>query len=74
MTEPMSAHMFVWFVTLCVGGVSAVWVVFDAINLARTLKLDRTDPVVRDRHFGYVIGMIIGTIGVIGTLKFHGIV
>jgi hypothetical protein len=74
MTEPMSASAFTWFVTFCVGGLSAVWVVYDAINLARTLGLDRSDPVVRDRHFGYVMGMVIGAIGVIGTLKFHGLV
>ena len=74
MTEPMSAHMFVWFITFCVAGLSAVWFVYDGINLARALKLDRNDPVVRDRHFGYVMGMIMGLIGVIGALKFHGVV
>jgi hypothetical protein len=74
MTEPMSATTFAWFITFAVGGVSALWFVYDAANLARTLKLDRSDPSVRDRHFGYVMGMIMGTIGVIGALKFHGIV
>jgi hypothetical protein len=29
---------------------------------------------VRDRHFGYVMGIIIGALGVLGCLKFHGVV
>jgi hypothetical protein len=74
MTEPMSASTFTWFITFAVGGVSALWFVYDAINLARALKLDRSDPSVRDRRFGYAMGIIMGTIGVIGALKFHGVV
>ncbi len=70
----MSASAFVWFVTIAVGGLSAVWIVYDAINFVRAFGLDRSDPVVRDRHFGYVMGIVIGAIGVIGALKFHGVV
>jgi hypothetical protein len=74
MTELMSASAFTWIITFAVGGLGAVWLVYDAVNLARTLELDRSDPVVRDRHFGYAMGMIMGAIGVIGALKFHGVV
>jgi hypothetical protein len=74
MTEPMSASAFAWFITFAVGGVSALWLVYDGVNLARALKLDRSDPVVRDRHFGYAMGLVMGTIGVIGALKFHGVI
>jgi hypothetical protein len=73
-TEPMSATLFAWLLTVAVGGVSALWFVYDSVNLARVLKLDRNDPSVRDRRFGYTMGIIMGTIGVIGALKFHGIV
>jgi hypothetical protein len=38
------------------------------------MKLDPGDPSVRDRRFGYAMGVLMGTIGVIGALKFHGIV
>ena len=74
MSEPMSASAFAWFITFCVGGLGAAWFVYDGINLARALKLDRADPVVRDRRFGYAMGMLMGTIGVIGALKFHGVI
>ncbi|HEY1548979.1 MAG TPA: hypothetical protein VGG28_14240 [Kofleriaceae bacterium] len=74
MTEPMSATTFNWFITFAVGGVSALWFVYDAVNLANALKLDRTNPTVRDRRFGYAMGVIMGSIGVLGALKFHGVV
>jgi hypothetical protein len=74
MTEPMSASVFTWIVTFAVGGLGALWLVYDAVNLANAFRLDRSDPVVRDRRFGYAMGMVMGAIGVIGALKFHGVV
>jgi hypothetical protein len=64
---------FTWFLTLQTGVLAGVWLIYDAINLARTRRADRRDPVVRDKHFGYVIGMIIGVIGLVGTLRFRGV-
>lgn len=69
----MSASAFDWFITLVTGGVAGAWFVYDAVNLARARGLDGTDPKVRDRRFGYVMGMIIGVIGVVGALKFQGV-
>ncbi len=74
MNELMSPNAFKWFLTIITGGVAGAWFVYDTINLIRTRSLDRSDPVVRDRHFGYVMGIIIGLAGVIGTLRFHDIV
>ena len=74
MNELMSATAFKWFLTILTGGLAGAWFVYDSINLIRTRNLDRSDAVVRDRHFGYVIGIIIGVIGVLGCLKFHGVV
>jgi hypothetical protein len=48
--------------------------VYDSINLIRTRKLDRSEGSVRDKHFGYVMGILIGLVGVIGCLRFHDIV
>lgn len=73
MSEPMSASLFAWFVTIAVGGLGAVWFVYDAVNLAKSLRLDRSNPSVRDRHFGYVMGMLMGIIGVVGVLRYHGV-
>jgi len=74
MNELMSATAFKWFLTILTGGLAGAWFVYDSINLIRTRNLDRTDAVIRDRHFGYVMGIIIGVIGVLGCLKFHGVV
>jgi len=69
----MSDTQFDWFLTLAVALLAAVWFVYDAINLIRLAGADGRDPVVRDKRFGYVIGMIIGVIGLVGVLRFRGV-
>ncbi|MEO8549811.1 MAG: hypothetical protein ABI678_07550 [Kofleriaceae bacterium] len=68
----MTDLQFRWFLTLLTGGVSFVWFIFDARNLARTRGLSSADPKVRDRRFGYVMGLVIATIGVLGSAKYQG--
>ena len=70
----LSPHAFKWFLTLITGILAGVWFFYDSINLIRTRKADRSNPVVRDKHFGYVIGIAIGIIGVYGCLRFQGVV
>jgi hypothetical protein len=74
MNEIMSATAFTWILTGLVGGLSAVWLVYDARNLWRARAADGSDPLVRDRRFGYSIGIVIALIGLLGTLRFHGVV
>ena len=74
MNELMSPNAFKWLLTILTGGLAGVWVIYDAFNLYRSRNLDRGDAVVRDRHFGYVMGMVIGLVGIVGCLKFHGVV
>jgi hypothetical protein len=69
----MSALAFKWAVTLLTGIVAGGWLIYDAINLIRTRKHDRGDPVVRDKHFGYVMGIVIGVLGIIGCLRFYDV-
>jgi len=69
----LSDHAFHWFLMIVTGGVAAVWFVYDLSSLYRSRTADRGDPDVRDRRFGYVVGMLIGLIGVIGVLRFHGV-
>jgi hypothetical protein len=74
-TDPIvSATTFKWFLILITGGVSALWLVYDVINLVRARHLDRSVGVNRDKHFGYVMGILIASVGVIGALKFQGII
>jgi hypothetical protein len=69
----VSAGAFKWFLTLQTGVLAGVWLIYDAINLVRTRKSDRRDPIVRDKRFGYVMGMVIGIIGLVGVLRFQGV-
>jgi len=69
----MSDDAFRWFVTFLTGGLAASWLVYDTINILRIRRADGGDPLVRDKRFGYVMGMIIGVVGIIGCLRFHGV-
>lgn len=67
----MSADQFRWFVTLITGGVSAIWFLSDARKLIRTGREDGANPSVRDRRFGYTMGLVIATIGIVGSAKLN---
>jgi len=73
MNDLMSPAAFKWFLTLLTGGLAGTWVIYDTFNLIRTRKLDRAEGAVRDKHFGYVIGIAVGVIGVLGCLRFHDV-
>lgn len=73
MNELMSASAFKWFITLLTGGMAGSWLVYDTINLIRTRNADRKNPIVRDKHFGYVMGIAIAIVGLVGCLRFHDV-
>jgi len=73
MTDPMSPHAFKVFITFLTGSLASAWLVYDSINLIRFRNLDRNDAIVRDRHFGYGMGVVIGAVGVIGCLLFWNV-
>lgn len=74
MNQPMSPHAFRWFLTILTFALAAPWVIYDTRNLIVTRKLDRSDPVVRDRRFGYVIGIFVGGVGTLGCLLFQNVI
>jgi hypothetical protein len=59
------------FLSAAVGLVAGAWLVVDAINLARARKAGASDPVTRDRRFGYLMGVIIAAVGVVGVVKHY---
>lgn len=67
----VSSTSFEMFCSVATAGLGGVWLAYDLRNLARALREDRRDPLVRDRLFGYVIGMIIGAVGVVGVVAHH---
>ncbi len=76
MSEPLlvSPDTFKWTITLITGIVAGIWLVYDALKLFWLRKQDGDDPVIHDKRFGYVCGVIIGIIGVSGCLRFHGVI
>lgn len=71
--ELVSPKVFTWFLTLIVGVVAAAWLAYDGYNLARARKRTR-DPLEQDRRFGYLMGVVIGAVGIWGCLRYHGLV
>jgi hypothetical protein len=69
----VSDTAFRLFLSAITGGVAAVWIVHDLVLIARLRGADRRDPLVADKRFGYAMGIVIGVIGVIGTLRFNGV-
>ena len=75
MNDQLVSHtVFVWFLSLFTGIVAFTWFVYDAIKLYWLRNADKRDPVVHDKRFGYGIGVLIGAIGVVGVLRYHGVV
>jgi hypothetical protein len=66
----MSDWAFRLFLSLITGGVAAFWVIHDLVLIAR---LRGRGPLVADKRFGYAMGIVIGMLGVIGTLRFNGV-
>lgn len=74
MNEIMSPDAFKWFLTILTGGLAGSWVIYDVINLIRIRHANKRDPLVRDKIFGYLMGIVIGVVGVYGCLRFHDVV
>jgi hypothetical protein len=68
-----SDAVFRALLSIVTGGVAAAWIVHDAVLLLRLRGADRRDPLVADKWFGYLMGILIGTIGVVGTLRYNGV-
>jgi hypothetical protein len=65
--------IFRLLISLITGVVAGAWTIHDLVLLARLRGANRRDPLVADQRFGYVMGIVIGMIGVVGTLRFNGV-
>jgi hypothetical protein len=66
----VSDEAFRWFLTLATGVVAGIWCFYDARSLWRSRR-NEPSPLLRDKQFGYLMGMVIGAIGVLGSLHFQ---
>ena len=72
MTE-LPDGVFRFLLSALTGGLAGAWLIHDLVLLARLRRTDLRDPLIRDQRFGYLIGIVIGAIGLVGTLRFNGI-
>jgi len=52
---------------------ASLWAGYDVILLARLRGRGKGDPLVGDQRFGYAMGIAIGLLGLVGTLRFNGV-
>ncbi len=71
--ELVSVEALSWIVTAMTGIFAGAWLVYDVRNLTTLRGKDFSDPLIRDRCFGYLMGITIAVIGLVGVLRFHGI-
>jgi hypothetical protein len=64
----MSESAFDWLLCGLTFGLAFPWIFFDSFNLWKLRKADSKDPIIRDRRFGYFIGICVGLAGTIGVL------
>ena len=69
----LSDGAFKLFISLFTGVLAGAWTVHDLVLIARLRGDGRRDPLVADQRFGYVMGIVIGIIGIVGTLRFNGV-
>jgi hypothetical protein len=59
---------FQWFVIAMVWAIAAGWAMKDLIAITKRWKYRKEN---HDEIFGYVMGILLGTVGMIGAVKFH---
>ena len=75
MTE-LPDGVFRALISLCTGGFAGAWLIHDLLLLARAARHRRNgrgDRLLADQMFGYVVGIAIGGVGLVGTLRFNGV-
>lgn len=74
MSDNLFPHdAFYLFLSLLCGVVAFIWFCYDILKIWRLRNSDGKDPTVHDKRFGYSMGVVIGAIGVIGVLRFNGL-
>jgi hypothetical protein len=64
----VSETAYIWFVTGMVLLISVGWGAVDSVRLRRELSRRNREP---DRIFGSIIGIVLGTIGLLGAIMYY---
>lgn len=69
----VSPTTYKWFVT-SISILLAAWAFYDIVKWLRLRGQDARDPLVRDKIWGYALGIGMGILTVVGVLRYHGVV
>jgi hypothetical protein len=72
MSEFVPDGVFRAALSVLTGGLAAIWLVHDLVMIARLPR--RREPLVGDKRFGYAMGIVIAAVGIVGTLRFNGVI
>ncbi|MBA3818094.1 MAG: hypothetical protein H0X17_04335 [Deltaproteobacteria bacterium] len=72
MKEPLTQDTFRWVMSVLTL-LGSIWALYDIYLLRKLRGADRNDPLVRDKRFGWTVGIILGLFGITGVLRFHGV-
>ncbi len=75
MTE-LPDGVFRFLISLATAGFAGVWLIVDLMFLVRARRhrrAGRRDPRLADQMFGYLVGIAIAVIGLVGTRRFNGV-
>lgn len=61
---------YAWACTVLTLALSLGWAIVDAIRLRRAVREDTSDPAVRDKIFGSLMGLVIAGFG-FGVFYYH---
>ncbi len=68
----VSTPVFMGFVTAMTFAL-ALWAFYDLVKWRRLRGSDPADPLVKDKKFGYVMGLTLGVAAVLGALMYQGV-
>jgi FtsH-binding integral membrane protein len=66
---PDSAVM--WACAIPTAILATLWLAYDLRNLTKLRGADMTEPLNRDKRFGFLMGIVIGVVGIVGVLRYH---
>lgn len=69
----VSPAFYKWFIT-AISLILTVWAFYDVVRLWRLRRENFRDPLVRDKLWGYVLGVAMGILTIVGVLRYHGVV
>ena len=71
MIEIVSPKHYEWFVTGLIMTTVVGWSTVEIVRLRKAVKLDTSDPVVRDRIVGHFVGLAIAALALAGVIKHY---